>query len=166
MIISLFKPEIQHVECRWSGHFLQTAIYIGKIAFKYLWNFTSKAGQWQSNTSPDHHQAPTNFPIPKIFLKMLLTQNEAQRLPTGFPRQPHIYHPRGATPYNMYTSSLYSRPRQAGGQCPSPPLQLGISAEVSAPAGYICWGVPSSWAIWLVGGLLVGTVGTGKLELI
>jgi hypothetical protein len=22
MIISLFKPELQHVECRWSGHFL------------------------------------------------------------------------------------------------------------------------------------------------
>jgi hypothetical protein len=49
-----------------------TAIF-GKIAFKYkkqlkyLWNFTSKAGQWQTNTSPDHHQAPANVPIPKHF---------------------------------------------------------------------------------------------------
>jgi hypothetical protein len=37
-----------------------------------------------ANTSPDHHQAPTNVPISKK------TQNEVQQLPTGFPADTHI----------------------------------------------------------------------------
>jgi hypothetical protein len=59
--------------------------------------------------------------------------------------------------YLILLLRFFFRPPQAGGPCPlSPPLQQGISAEC-----------PLSWAIWLVGWLLLGgAVGTWKWELI
>jgi hypothetical protein len=60
------------------SHFSQmrSATHFVLLGHIYLWNFTSKAGQWPTNTSPDHHQATTILIIKQLTL-ILITQSEA-----------------------------------------------------------------------------------------